>query len=35
VDGLQRITMEKCGEKTAKFIEDTLIQLYEDPKFKV
>jgi len=27
--------MEKCGEKTAKFIEDTLIQLYEDPKFKV
>jgi len=27
--------MEKCGEKTAKFIEDNLIQILEAPKFKV
>jgi len=34
VVGFQRITLEKCGEKAAKFIEDALIQLI-DPKAQV
>jgi hypothetical protein len=35
VVGIQRLTMENCGEETAKYIEDVLIQIFDDPTIQV